>query len=63
MQKDLVEQRKEIIRQAKSNSTVVPDFASAPTEFEALADDANPNHLRDFARLVDVAARKKPKET
>jgi hypothetical protein len=24
--------------------------------------DANPNHLADFTRLVDVAARKKPKE-
>jgi hypothetical protein len=26
------------------------------------ADDANPNHLADFTRLVDVAARKKPKD-
>lgn len=25
-------------------------------------DDANPNHLADFTRLVDVAARKKPKD-
>ena len=24
------------------------------------ADDANPNHLKDFTRLVDVAARKRP---
>jgi hypothetical protein len=24
--------------------------------------DANPNHLKDFTRLVDVAARKKPKD-
>jgi hypothetical protein len=27
---------------------------------EASADDANPNHLADFTRLVDVAARKRP---
>lgn len=24
------------------------------------SDDANPNHLADFTRLVDVAARKRP---
>lgn len=27
---------------------------------EVLDDDANPNHLADFTRLVDVAARKRP---
>lgn len=30
-----------------------------PTEKPASADDANPNHLADFTRLVDVAARKR----
>ena len=36
------------------------DAAVAPPA-EA-AGDANPNHLTDFTRLVDVAARKKPKD-
>jgi len=63
MQKDLVEQRKETIRKAKSESTVIPDFASSDVTSAPSApsaDDANPNHLADFKRLVDVAARKRP---
>jgi hypothetical protein len=40
-------------------------FDSASTDISAVAssvsdDDANPNHLADFTRLVDVAVRKRP---
>jgi len=38
------------IPEPEANETVAPTT------------DANPNHLRDFNRLVDVAARKKPKD-
>jgi hypothetical protein len=39
----------------------VPEPESV-TPAEPLADDANPNHLADFTRLVDVASRKKAKD-
>jgi hypothetical protein len=34
----------------------------APSAVSPPASDENPNHLKDFTRLVDVAARKKPKD-
>lgn len=40
-----------------ATSADVPDKAS---EAAPPATDANPNHLKDFTRLVDVAARKRP---
>jgi hypothetical protein len=36
-----------------------PENVTAPEKSEAI-DDANPHHLEDFTRLVDVAARKRP---
>jgi hypothetical protein len=35
-------------------------LSSKTDETSVSADDANPNHLADFTRLVDVAARKRP---
>jgi hypothetical protein len=55
MQDEADETKKE-----KDNPTAELDFAHGkPASSD---DDANPNHLPDFNRLVDVAARKKPKE-
>jgi hypothetical protein len=46
---------------AKRDEKNVPEPESVvPVEKPASADDANPNHLADFTRLVDVAARKRP---
>jgi hypothetical protein len=40
-----------------------PKVATNLSEGDApQSSDANPNHLEDFTRLVDVAARKKPKD-
>jgi hypothetical protein len=36
--------------------------SSKPRDASASDDDTNPNHLKDFTRLVDVAARKKSKD-
>jgi hypothetical protein len=52
-----LERRKRTSSGAKLDSAV-PDVSSvASPEPDG---DANPNHLEDFTRLVDVAARKKP---
>ena len=49
---------------AKRNlqTAATPDSAvsSQVSSVSAQAGDANPNHLKDFTRLVDVAARKRP---
>lgn len=52
------EVRETLARQAKTRGGVA--LSSVPDVSEASADDANPNHLEDFRRLVDVAARKRP---
>ena len=58
---DLIAMRKKVIdrlREAKgATADLVADDASAEP-----AGDANPNHLKDFTRLVDVAARKRPQD-
>ena len=47
---------------ARQTPAARPDSAlKRPTSGNSSDDDANPNHLADFTRLVDVAARKKPK--
>jgi hypothetical protein len=45
---------------AHFSSVAKPDGAFGAASSEKQADDANPNHLKDFTRLVDVAARKRP---
>jgi hypothetical protein len=61
MQPELVEQRV-----ADANDHLkgmdIPTAIRPTDDSEVPASDANPNHLGDFMRLVDVAARKKPKE-
>lgn len=44
------------LKRAESASHVALDVAAPP------ASDENPNHLEDFNRLVDVAARKRPRD-
>jgi hypothetical protein len=52
-------------REEFTRTTPAPEVAieadAVSTNDDSPAADANPNHLKDFARLVDVAARKKPK--
>jgi hypothetical protein len=57
MQDDLKKLRADQATRQNQQSTVMPDFAA---DEAAAADDANPNHLEDFTRLVDAAARKRP---
>ena len=61
MQKDLVEQRKEITWTSKIRLYRGSRFCIRAYRVRRFGRLCNPNHLRDFARLVDVAARKKPK--
>jgi Trypsin-like peptidase domain len=59
MQDDLKKLRADLAARQNQQSTVTADFA-AGEEDAPPASDANPNHLKDFTRLVDVAARKRP---
>jgi hypothetical protein len=58
---DLIAMRKEAVTRLRkekgATADVVADDDSSPP-----ASGANPNHLPDFKRLVDVAARKKSKD-
>jgi Trypsin-like peptidase domain len=47
-------------RQEKPTNAARMTSVSASGDVAPPADDANPNHLEDFRRLVDVAARKRP---
>jgi len=47
------------LRKKKSRERGGTEFDSAAP---APSDEANPNHLEDFTRLVDVAARKRPQD-
>ncbi len=66
---ELIEMRKHIkaIREAQAADAAATTDSALPMAnlsggaSETAGVDANPNHLRDFTRLVDVAARKKPK--
>jgi hypothetical protein len=49
--------RAEYNRRLKDNAAVTDSIESSESP---RAPDANPNHLEDFSRLVDVAARKRP---
>jgi hypothetical protein len=65
---EMLKHPKTIEKQRQAEKRILgdgPPIASSDSaeSFPAPDDDANPNHLPDFARLVDVAARKKPKET
>lgn len=53
------EEARLVARDAASKSGVSLDSAGVATE---QIGDANPNHLADFTRLVDVAARKRPQD-
>jgi hypothetical protein len=59
MQDDLEAARKKIIKEHLDKSSVIPDFDK---DDDQPASDENPNHLEDFTRLVDVAARKQEKK-
>ena len=60
LKKQRMQDEKNEAEKLKQNPTA--DFAFASGEKDRPATDANPNHLPDFKRLVDVAARKKPKD-
>lgn len=58
------EEADEMKRIARTSPGAVLDSADGKTPSpKPDASDENPTHLGDFKRLVDVAARKKPKET
>jgi hypothetical protein len=63
--KPLFDKAKRFVEQtAKVESVVVLDAADLSQQSSAessSSDDANPHHLEDFTRLVDVAARKRPR--
>lgn len=52
---------KQIREQEKKTPPEVVALTSSRPRGAASDDDANPNHLEDFTRLVDVAARTRPK--
>jgi hypothetical protein len=56
---DLTEARMKTI-EAKKKQTGHHDAAAPGSDISPPSSDANPNHLKDFTRLVDVAARKRP---
>ena len=51
-------QKTQTQQRGKTGATADLDLSESASSKEA--DDANPNHLADFTRLVDVAARKRP---
>jgi hypothetical protein len=58
---DLKEARLETLRAKKKDSGYRPTSARPDiSQNSSSASDANPDHLEDFTRLVDVAARKRP---
>jgi Trypsin-like peptidase domain len=56
---DLKEARMKTI-EAKRRQTGLHDASAAVSKPDDQGSDANPDHLEDFKRLVDVAARKRP---
>jgi hypothetical protein len=57
------ERERQLAEEAASPDSAIPMARPTvgPAAIDALpATDANPNHLTDFTRLVDVAARKRP---
>jgi hypothetical protein len=62
MQDDLVQQRNEHAKRVIDGLADVPASARPASDSKPLDGDANPNHLADFTRLVDVAARKRPQD-
>ncbi len=62
---ELKEARMATIRAKRKDSGYKPTSArpsGVSESSEKSGDDANPNHLEDFKRLVDVAARKRPQD-
>jgi hypothetical protein len=57
---DLTAMRKNIVEKMREEKGATADIADDATADAAKPSDANPNHLEDFTRLVDVAARKRP---
>jgi hypothetical protein len=57
LQQELTEMRRKIVDEDRKENGAVPDLAIEPSSFPP-ANDENPNHLKDFMRLVDAAARK-----
>jgi hypothetical protein len=62
MQPDLMDQRMSDVKKLTEYLDVPTASRSTAEGASPPATDANPNHLEDFTRLVDVAARKKPKD-
>ena len=58
---DLIAMRKDAVMRLRKEKGATADVI-ADDDASPPASDANPNHLKDFTRLVDVAARKKPKD-
>lgn len=54
------EERDKRMNEKRDQSNLPEPESAATAEKPASADDANPNHLGDFKRLVDVAARRRP---
>jgi hypothetical protein len=57
---DLKKNRAALKKKWEANRAASPD--SVPISEADKADDANPRHLEDFTRLVDVAARKRQQD-
>ena len=60
---DLVAERDTLQKRTERNAARLDfddDDAHSSAASEVSVSDANPNHLKDFTRLVDVAARKRP---
>jgi hypothetical protein len=60
MQDELKDQRAADAKRHNDQLADVPTSARSTGDSETSDNDANPNHLKDFMRLVDVAARKRP---
>jgi Trypsin-like peptidase domain len=56
---DLIMERRQAMAKNNAAQAPVPTRVSAPATNEA--EDANPDHLEDFTRLVSAASKRKPK--
>ncbi len=59
---ELMMARRQRYQDELTERAATTDSLPSPSEASAPESDANPNHLADFTRLVDVAARKRPQD-
>jgi hypothetical protein len=60
-QPELKALRAEMKKEIRDRKGATPDLDISDADVAPPATDANPKHLEDFTRLVDVAARKRPR--